>query len=227
MPRLTHEQFDEKVIGLAATYEALNAVDFKPSSLTDGEATDDVIYGGEYDTSPLGFDLSRGVSKALQTLRFDIGCWGRLTHDSSVNVDEADTEERLEMAGILAMMTAPKDQEKFNEVALTIYELLDNVSQGNPVVVARPGGHRWDGSEWKDDIQECGEHDGKIRVTFENGHISSRAISIWSDRPEEIHAESQENPGHFPQVFFPLLTIDLEQLASGKVNISYPAEELV
>lgn len=225
MPTLTHEQFDEKVIGLAATYEALDAIDFKPSSLTDGEVKDDVTYYRM--SAPLGFDLSRGVSKALQTLRFDIGCWGRLTHDSNVHVDEADTEERLEMAGILAMMTAPKDQEKFNEVALTIYELLDKVSQGKPVVVATPGRRMWNGSEWEDDIQKCGQHNGKIRVTFENGHIASRTISIWSDRPEEIHAESQERPGHFPQVFFPLLNIDLEQLASGKVNISYPAEELV
>jgi hypothetical protein len=131
------------------------------------------------------------------------------------------------MAGILAMMTAPEDQEKFDEVALTIYELFDNVVQGNPVVVARPGEHRYKDGEWIDDVQECGEHVGKIRVTFENGHISSRAISIWSDRPEEIHAESKEKPGHFPQVVFPLLTVDLEQLAAGKLNISYPVEERV
>lgn len=227
MPRLTHEQFDEKVLGLAATYVALSELDFKPSSLTDGEAANDVIYGGVYDTAPLGFDLSRGVGKALQTLRFDIGCWGRLAHDSSVLVDEASTEERLEMAGILAMMTAPKDQEKFDEVALTIFELLDNIAQGNPVVVERPGERRWRGGQWVDDIQEVGQHDGKIRVTFENGHISSRTISIWSDRPDEIHAESEEKPGTFPQVVFPLLTVDLENIAANEVVISYPAEELV
>lgn len=225
MSRLTHEQFDEKVQGLAKTYEALDGLDFRPSSLTGGEVDDRVVYGVPSETTPLGFALSRGVSRALQGLRFDIGCWGQLTHDSSVFVDEATTDERLKMAGVLAMMTAPKDQEMFNEVALTIYELLDNVVHGNNVVVVRPGKRRWNGSEWGDDIQQCGQHDGKIRVTFENGHISSRIISVWSNRPKEIHEESKEKPGHFPQVVFPLLTLDLEALAEGKVSILYPVEQ--
>lgn len=226
MPRLTHEQFDEKVSGLAATYAALSELDFKPSGLTGGEVDDSVVYGGA-DFDPLGSEFARGVGAAFRRLRFDVGCWGRLTHDSSVILDEVGTDERLEMAGVLAMMTAPKDEEKFNEIALTIYELLDNVAQGNRVVVARPGEHRLKDGEWIDDVQECGPHDGKVQVIFENGHISSRFISIWSDRPEEIHAESQENPGHFPQVVFPLLIVDLENLAAGKLEITYPPEEAV
>lgn len=223
MSGLTHEQFDEKVLGLAATYEALSQIDFKPSGLTDGAVEDSVLYGGSK-FNPLGSDFTRGVYDALQRLRFDVGCWGRLTHDSKVYVDEADTDTTLEMAGVLAMMTAPKDQERFNEVALNIYGLLDNVIQGNRVVVARPGEHRYVDGEWQDDVQESGQHNGKIQVTFENGHISSRVISIWSDRPENIHSDTPDDKGYYNRVAFPLLNVDLEALAAGKLEITYPPE---
>lgn len=226
MSRLSHEQYDEKVVGLAATYEALSGIEFRPSGLTSGEVEDSILYwGSEFD--PLGHEFTRGVHDALQRLRSDVGNWGLLTHDSEPYLDEADTDEKLEMAGILAMMTAPKDQEKFNEVALTIYELLDNVVQGNRVVVARPGEHRYVDGEWQDDVQESGQHNGKIRVTFENGHISTRVISIWSDRPENIHSETPDEGGFHQQVAFPLLNVNLEALANGKLDITYPSEELV
>lgn len=221
MSNLTHEQFDEKVTGLAATYEALNQIDFKPSSLTDGAVEDSVLYWGSA-VDPLGHDFTIAVCDALQRLRFDVGCWGRLTHDSEIYLDEADTDSKLEMAGILAMMTAPKGQEKFNEAALTIYELLENVVQGNRVIVARPAGRRFVDGEWKNDVQESGKHNGKIQVTFDNGHISSRVISIWSDRPENIHSYTPDDRGFYHQVVFPLLTVDLEALASGKLQILYP-----
>lgn len=226
MSRLSHEQYDEKVTGLAATYEALSGIDFKPSGLTDGQVEDNVLYWGP-EFNPLGSEFTRGVYSALDRLRDDVGSWGRLTHNSNTYIDEADTDTRLEMSGILAMMTAPKDQEKFNEVALTIYELLDNIAQGNRVVVARPGEHRYVDGEWKDDVQESGQHNGKLSVTFENGHISSRVISIWSDRPEKIHSETASDDGFHHQVVFPLLNIDLMALAAGKLDITYPSEELV
>lgn len=226
MSRLSHEQFDHKVEGLAATYSTLREFDLTPEGLTGGEFDNTVLYGFHgkiYGTDTFSLDLTRGVREGLERLRFDVGCWGRLTHDSSLLIDEVGADERLEMAGILAMMTAPKDQERFNEVALTVYELLDNVVQGNRVVVERPGEHRYVDGEWQDDVQESGQHNGKLRVTFENGHISSRAISIWSDRPEDIHSETADERGFHNQVVFPLLTVDLEALANGKVQIKYPS----
>lgn len=222
MPQLTHEQLDIKVEGLAATYEAVEAMDFKPSSLTGGNVKDDVIYGSSIDLAPLGFDFRLGVISALKSLRFDVGCWARLTHDSSVFVDEIDTAGQLQMAGILAMMTAPENEEKFDNVALTIFELLDNVARGNQVIIEQPGERRYVDGQWQDDIQVSGQHSGKIQVTFENGHIGSRTISIWSDRPKNIHSDSHNDKGFFEQVAFPLLCVDLGLLANGKVQIQYP-----
>jgi hypothetical protein len=221
MPRLSHEEFDEKVLGLAATHEALGQIDFSPSGLTDGEVDDDVLYG-RLKYNSLGIELARGVHAALQNLRFDVGNWGRLTHDGEIYIDEADTNKRLEMAGILAMMTAPKDQERFEGLALHLYELLDNVAQGNRVVVTN-----LDKLGRSDSTQKSGQHKGKIQVTFENGYVGDRVISIWSNRPENIDSESPYDEGAYHQVYFPLLTLNLEELAKGNLAIEYPVEHLV
>ncbi len=225
MPGLSHEQYDEKVMGLAATYEALSGLDLMPEALTGGEVDNSVIYGyyGKiYETDTFHHDLTRGVRAGLDKLKFDVGCWGRFAHDSSTFIDEADEDKRLEMSGILAMMTAPRDQEQFDSLALQIFELFDKVTKGEPVVVERPGKKRFIDGDWRPDVQQVGEHNGKLQVIFDNGHVADRAISIWSDRPERIHSEEPNARGGHPQVVFPLLVVDLEALALGAVRISYP-----
>lgn len=236
MPRITHQQFDTVTHGLAVTHEALSGFAFKPSILTNGEIDDRVLYGSEDSLTSPWLDLKGGIDGAQQILRRDVWRWGLLALDQDVRLDEVDIDKRLEVAGILAMMTAPEGEEKFNEVALTLYKLFENVIQGNRVVVVHEGLHEFFGGEPGDDIQESGQNNGKITVTFEHrndGDAVERGkdtISIWSDRPYrkdyDIVQDEQDSSYTWARVVFPLLQVNLKWLATNKAIVSYPDEEV-
>lgn len=217
MPSLTHEQLDKKVEVLAAAHKGLTAIDFRPHALAG--MPDEVEAGyGISESFPLGTGFADGLRNAFRKLQFDVGCWARLTHDQETFIDEADNDKRLEMAGILAMMTAPADQETFNTTALKLYEFLEAVAAGEPVTT-------YDPRRFGDDrLRKSGENNGKIQITFDNGHIGDRTISVWSDKPDEVYSDTPNERGFYSQIIFPVITLDVERFASGQVTVLYPGK---